>query len=68
MIIETSAGVPMDARLFNNYVRSLINRFFKILPIKENGDEYSEESLVRNRLLINKCLTQYEIEALERCL
>lgn len=45
MIIETSAGVPMDARLFNNYVRSLINRFFKILPIKENGDEYSEESL-----------------------
>lgn len=45
MIIETSIGVPMDTRLLNNYIRSLINRFFKILPIKENGEEYGEESL-----------------------
>lgn len=45
MIFETSVGVPMDVRLFNNYIRSLVNRFFKILPIKENGEEYGEESL-----------------------
>ena len=45
MIIETSTGVPMDARMFNNYMRSLVNRFFKILPIKENGEEYGEGSL-----------------------
>ena len=45
MIVNTSIGIPMDSQLFSNYMRSLINRFFKILPIKESGNEYGEESL-----------------------
>ena len=39
MMIETTAGVPMDSELLVNYFRSLVNRFFKILPIREQGDE-----------------------------
>ena len=38
MMVETSAGVPMSAEMFSGYMRSLINRFFKILPIKEDGE------------------------------
>ena len=42
MIFETKVGVPMDVRLFNNYMRSLVNRFFKILPIRESGEDSLE--------------------------
>lgn len=45
MTVETTAGIPMSAELLDSYMRSLVNRFFKILPIKESGNEYGEESL-----------------------
>ena len=38
MMIQTTVGVPMDAMVLNNYFRTLINLFFKILPIKESGE------------------------------
>lgn len=38
MMIPTTAGVPMDATVLNNYLRSLINLFFKILPLWEGGE------------------------------
>lgn len=38
MMIPTKAGVPMDAETLNNYLSSLVNHFFKILPIKESGE------------------------------
>lgn len=38
MMIPTTAGVPMDATVLNNYLHTLINLFFKILPIWESGE------------------------------
>lgn len=38
MMLETKAGVPMNAKMLSNYFRSLINHFFKILPIWESGE------------------------------
>lgn len=38
MMIQTKVGVPMDAKVLNNYFRTLINLFFKILPIWESGE------------------------------
>lgn len=38
MIIETIKGVELDGAVINNYFRSLVNLFFKILPIWESGD------------------------------
>lgn len=38
MMIQTKAGVQMDAVVLNNYFRALINLFFKILPIWESGE------------------------------
>lgn len=38
MMIQTTAGVPMDAKVLSNYLRTLINLFFKILPIWESGE------------------------------
>lgn len=38
MMLQTKAGVPMDAKILNNYLRTLINHFFKILPIWESGE------------------------------
>lgn len=38
MMIKTTAGVPMDAAILKNYFRTLINLFFKILPIWESGE------------------------------
>ena len=36
MMIQTTTGIPMDATVLNNYLRTLINLFFKILPIVQN--------------------------------
>ena len=47
MTIQTAAGVPMDATMLSGYLRSLVNRFFKILPIKEDG-ETSLETYMRS--------------------
>lgn len=38
MMIPTKAGVPMDAAVLSNYLRTLVNLFFKILPIWESGE------------------------------
>lgn len=42
MMIQTTAGVPMDATILSNYFRTLVNLFFKILPIKESGESSLE--------------------------
>ena len=39
MSVKTSVGVDMDTELLNNYLKNLVNRFFKILPIRESGEE-----------------------------
>lgn len=46
-MIQTAVGVPMNAAVLNNYLRSLINLFFKILPLKESG-ERSLETYMRS--------------------
>lgn len=38
MMIQTAAGVPMNGTVLNNYLRALINLFFKILPLWEDGE------------------------------
>lgn len=38
MMIETRTGIQMDAKVLSNYLHTLINLFFKILPIKESGE------------------------------
>lgn len=38
MNIDTSARQPVDSKIIQNYLKSLINRFFKILPMRENGE------------------------------
>ena len=38
MSVETSLGVNIDSESLNNYLRNLVNRFFKILPIREQDD------------------------------
>ena len=38
MMIQTTTGIPMDATVLNNYLRTLVNLFFKILPIRESGE------------------------------
>ena len=47
MMIQTKVGVPMDAVVLKNYFRTLINFFFKILPIWESG-ESSLETYMRS--------------------
>ena len=39
MMLPTVTGVPMDVKVLDNYLGALINLFFKILPIKESGEE-----------------------------
>lgn len=47
MMIQTTTGIPMSAGVLNNYLHSLINLFFKILPLKESG-ERSLEAYMRS--------------------
>lgn len=42
MTIQTTAGVSIDATMLSEYMRSLVNRFFKILPIRESGEDSLE--------------------------
>ncbi len=42
MTIQTTAGVDMDATMLSEYMHSLVNRFFKILPIRESGEDSLE--------------------------
>ena len=39
MMIETSAGIPMDSIVLKNYFKALVDAIFKILPLWENGEE-----------------------------
>ncbi len=39
MMIETTAGMPIDSAVLHNYFRTLVNHFFKILPIREQNEE-----------------------------
>ena len=39
MSADTVAGIPVDDRLLANYFDSLVDRFFKIIPIREEEDE-----------------------------
>lgn len=38
-MIDTIIGVPISEELLHNYFRSLVNCFFKILPIRESGED-----------------------------
>lgn len=38
MNLETSTGVDIDSSVLENYFKSLINSFFKILPMKEQNE------------------------------
>lgn len=38
MMIETQTGVPMDQKTLRNYLRRLVDLFFKILPMRENEE------------------------------
>lgn len=38
MMIQTKVGVPITAATLSNYFRTLVNHFFKILPIWESGE------------------------------
>lgn len=42
MTFVTSSGALMSATMLGGYIRSLVNRFFKILPIKESGEDSLE--------------------------
>lgn len=39
MMVETTAGMPIDSEILHNYFRTLVNHFFKILPIREQNEE-----------------------------
>lgn len=39
MMIETTAGVPIDNEILHNYFRNLVNNYFKILPMREQNEE-----------------------------
>lgn len=38
-MIDTSFGVPISEELVKNYFKGLVNCFFKILPIRESGEQ-----------------------------
>jgi hypothetical protein len=38
MNYSTVAGEPINSELLSNYFASLVNAFFKILPMRENGE------------------------------
>ena len=44
-MIQTSVDIQMDAAVLENYFRSLINLFFKILPLKESKERSLETYL-----------------------
>lgn len=39
MMLQTKAGVPMDAKILSNYFRTLINHFFKMPTKKTLNDQ-----------------------------
>lgn len=58
-IVKTNVdGYDIPDRLFENYIRSLVNQFFKILPIRENEEPTLTEYMknLQIELLGNKGL------------
>lgn len=39
MMLDTAAGMPIDAKFLHNYFRTLVNNFFKVLPMRENNED-----------------------------
>lgn len=39
MMIDTVTGKPIQKKLLRNYFKNLVNQFFKILPIRESGED-----------------------------
>ena len=39
MMLDTARGVQIDSAFLNNYLQNLVNLFFKILPMRENGEK-----------------------------
>lgn len=39
MMVKTLSNIPMDCRVLGNYIRKLVDRFFKILPMREDEEE-----------------------------
>lgn len=39
MMVDTNSGTQVPMILLNNYFESLVNRFFKILPMREHNEE-----------------------------
>lgn len=39
MMAQTSTGLPMEPHVLGNYLRALVNQFFKILPMWESGEK-----------------------------
>lgn len=38
-MIDTAVGTPIAGSVVANYFETLVNRFFKILPIRESGEK-----------------------------
>lgn len=38
-MIDTAIGMPITEKVTESYFKGLVNRFFKILPIRESGEE-----------------------------
>lgn len=38
-MLDTTAGIPVSNDLLCNYLKNLVNLFFKILPIRENNED-----------------------------
>lgn len=45
MMLDTSTGMQIDSKFISRYFESLIDAFFKILPMKEDGEETLPEYL-----------------------
>jgi len=39
MMVETTVGVLVNEEMVSNYFKNLVNQFFKILPMREKGEE-----------------------------
>lgn len=38
-MLDTKGNIKIDSKFVVNHLNSLVNQFFKILPIRENNDE-----------------------------
>lgn len=47
MMIQTTVGIPVNSEILSNYLHTLVNLFFKILPLKESG-EHSLDTYIRS--------------------